>query len=56
MTEKIKKLLYFHIHRTDEEQCIKYYHGFVIESEKDLKNKGDILKIIRRNEWPLPKK
>jgi hypothetical protein len=50
------ELVVLPLHRIDEQRCIKYYHGFVIDYLSDLNRRGDITKAARDNGFPLPKK
>lgn len=43
-------------HRTDEQNCIKYYHGYVADYMSDLHGRNDLKDTIKNNNWPLPPK
>jgi hypothetical protein len=50
------ELVVLPLHRTDEQRCIKYYHGFVIDYKSDLKGRDDIRKAAADNGFHMPKK
>jgi hypothetical protein len=41
-------------HLIDEVNCIKYYHGWVVEYENDLNGRPDIAGTARNNKFPMP--
>ena len=50
------EIVILHETRTDEQNCIKYYHGFVADYMSDLRGRCDIVNTIKKNGWPLPPK
>ncbi|MCP4108547.1 MAG: hypothetical protein GY749_23865 [Desulfobacteraceae bacterium] len=50
------ELVVMPLHRSDEENCIKYYHGYVIENSEQLKNRQDIVNAAKKAGYPCPKK
>ena len=49
------ELVVFHLHRTDEQNCIKYWHGWVVDTASDLSGRNDLLNAARQNKLPIPK-
>jgi hypothetical protein len=49
-----KELIVFPRHLIDEVNCIKYYHGWVVEYENDLNGRPDIAGTARNNKFPMP--
>jgi hypothetical protein len=50
------ELVVLPLHRTDEENCVRYYHGFVTDDPDQLKNRHDIINAAKKAGYPLPKK
>jgi RHS repeat-associated protein len=48
------ELVVFPRHQTDEVNCIKYYHGWVVDYQDDVYGRDDILKTIREHKFPMP--
>jgi len=44
------------LHRADEENCIRYYHGFVTDDYDPLRKRQDIINMAKKAGYPLPKK
>lgn len=49
-----KELVVFPLTRTDEVNCIKYYHGWVADYFDDIYGRDDILRAIRSAGYPMP--
>lgn len=49
------ELVVFPRHQTDEVNCIKYYHGWVVDYQDDVYGRDDILKTIRDSKFPMPR-
>ncbi|QTA92723.1 hypothetical protein [Desulfonema magnum] len=50
------ELVVLPLHRTDEENCVRYYHGFVIDDPDQLRKRQDIINTAKKAGYPLPKK
>jgi RHS repeat-associated protein len=48
------ELVVFPRHRIDDVNCIKYYHGWVVDYQDDIYGRDDILKTIRESKFPMP--
>ncbi len=53
---KNNELVVLMLHHIDEIQCVKYFHGYVIDCLEQLKNRQDIVSTARKAGYPLPKK
>jgi hypothetical protein len=53
---KNNELVVLMLHHIDDIQCIKYFHGYVIDNLDQLKNRQDIVSTARKAGYPLPKK
>ncbi|MDM8523366.1 hypothetical protein QUF80_08340 [Desulfococcaceae bacterium HSG8] len=51
-----KELVILPLHRTDEENCVRYYHGFVIDELAQLKGRQHIINAAKKAGYQLPKK
>ncbi|HEU5136435.1 MAG TPA: RHS repeat-associated core domain-containing protein, partial [Steroidobacteraceae bacterium] len=49
------ELIVFPRHRIDEQNCIKYYHGWVVDYQDDVYGRDHILKTIRDSKFPMPR-
>jgi len=50
------ELVVLPLHRTDEENCVRYYHGFVIDDPDQIGKRQDIINTAKKAGYPLPKK
>ncbi len=53
---KNNELVVLMLHHIDDIQCVKYFHGYVIDRLEQLKNRQDIVSTAKKAGYPLPKK
>ncbi len=51
-----RELVILPLHRTDEENFVRYYHGFVIDEIAQIRGRQSIINAAKKAGYRLPKK